>query len=73
MAGYLSAHCGRGATQTLVDSTNRANEADQLAWESALRPKPCLLAIHSKLQEIVANKLILDWSPKQISEWLKQL
>jgi IS30 family transposase len=50
----------------------RANEADQQAWESALRPKPCLLAIHSKLQEIVASKLVLDWSPKQISGWLKQ-
>ena len=50
----------------------RANEADRQAWESALRPKPCLLAIHSKLQEIVASKLILDWSPKQISGWLRQ-
>jgi len=50
----------------------RANQADQQAWESALRPKPCLLATHSKLQEIVASKLILDWSPKQISGWLKR-
>ena len=50
----------------------RANEADQRAWESALRPKPCLLAMHSKLQEIVASKLVLDWSPQQISGWLKQ-
>ena len=50
----------------------RANEADQQAWESARRPKPCRLAIHSKLQEIVASKLILDWSPRQISGWLKQ-
>ena len=41
------------------------------AWESALRPKRCLLAIHVKLQEIVAGKLILDWSPEQISGWLK--
>jgi IS30 family transposase len=49
----------------------RANEADHQAWESALRPKPCLLAIHIKLQEIVASKLILDWSPEQISGWLK--
>ena len=49
----------------------RANEADHQAWESALRPKVCLLAIHSKLQEIVASKLILDWSPEQISGWLK--
>jgi IS30 family transposase len=38
---------------------------------SALRPKRCLLAIHLKLQEIVAGKLILDWSPEQISGWLK--
>jgi IS30 family transposase len=45
----------------------RASEADQQAWESALRPKLCLLAMHVKLQTIVANKLILDWSPEQIS------
>ena len=25
-------------------------QADQQAWESALRPKPCLLATHSQLQ-----------------------
>ena len=49
----------------------RASEADHQAWESALRPKVCLLALHGKLQEIVANKLILDWSPEQISGWLK--
>jgi IS30 family transposase len=50
----------------------RANEADQHAWDSALRPKPCRLATHSKLQEIVAGKLMQDWSPEQISGWLKQ-
>jgi IS30 family transposase len=50
----------------------RANEADQQAWEWALRPKPCLLATHSKLQEIVASKLMQDWSPQQIAGWLKQ-
>jgi IS30 family transposase len=49
----------------------RANEADHQAWESAWRPKRCLLAIHVKLQEIVAGKLILDWSPEQIAGWLK--
>jgi IS30 family transposase len=42
----------------------RASEADQQAWESALRPKPCFLATHSKLQEIVASKLILSHNPK---------
>jgi IS30 family transposase len=50
----------------------RANEADRQALGSALRPKACRLATHSKLQEIVASKLILDWSPKQISGWLKR-
>src|ERR1700732_100252 len=49
----------------------RAHEADHQAWESALQPKACLLAIHGKLQKIVAGKLILDWSPEQISGWLK--
>jgi hypothetical protein len=49
----------------------RANEADTQAWKSAMRPKPCLLAIHEKLQEIVASKLMLDCSPEQISGWLQ--
>jgi IS30 family transposase len=49
----------------------RASQADSEAWESALRPKRCLLSIHMKLRNIVASKLILDWSPEQISGWLK--
>jgi IS30 family transposase len=50
----------------------RANEADSQAWQSALRTKPCLLTTHRNLQEIVASKLLQDWSPEQISGWLKQ-
>ena len=49
----------------------RASEADHQAWELALRPKVCLLAMQVKLQKIVAGKLILDWSPEQISGGLK--
>src|SRR4029077_14839655 len=49
-----------------------ANQVDERAWQPPLRPKPCLLATHSKLQEIVASKLMQDWSPQQISGWLKQ-
>lgn len=49
----------------------RANDADQQAWESALRPKTCLLYLHGQLRELVASKLLLDWSPEQISGWLK--
>ena len=49
----------------------RAHEADDQAWDSALRPKRCLLAVNRKLRNIVASRLILDWSPEQISGWLK--
>ena len=49
----------------------RAHDADDHAWDSALRPKRCLLALHRKLRNIVASKLIRDWSPEQISGWLK--
>ena len=36
-----------------------------------LRPKRCLLAVNSELRDVVASKLILDWSPEQIAGWLK--
>ena len=49
----------------------RAYDADQQAWYAALRPKRCLLAGNSELRDVVASKLILDWSPEQISGWLK--
>jgi IS30 family transposase len=49
----------------------RAHDADRQAWVSALRPKKCLLAGNPKLRNIIASKLILDWSPEQISGWLK--
>ena len=55
----ISRHGGRSAY--------RAHDADRRAWDSALRPKQCLLALHPRLREIVASKLILDWSPEQIS------
>src|SRR3981189_2779796 len=38
---------------------------------SGLRPKRCLLASNRKLRKMVASKLVLDWSPEQISGWLK--
>ena len=50
----------------------RASEADDQAWRSALRPKTCLLGRHRKLRLLVAGKLILNWSPEQISGWLKR-
>ena len=41
----------------------RVHQADDAAWGSALRPKKCLLALHPRLRDLVASKLILDWSP----------
>jgi hypothetical protein len=49
----------------------RAAEADLAAWESARRPKLCLLAKNRDLQRIVAVKLKQDWAPQQIAGWLK--
>ena len=49
----------------------RATVADVDAWVAGLRPKVCLLGINTKLQRIVASKLSLDWSPEQVSGWLK--
>ena len=53
-------------------SAYRAGEADRRAWERALRPKLCRLARHTRLRWRVAQKLALQWSPEQISGWLKR-
>jgi transposase, IS30 family len=49
----------------------RAANADERAWRSACRPKPCRLAVNQSLQMAVAQKLSDNWSPQQISGWLK--
>src|SRR5580765_400296 len=53
-------------------SAYRASEAEMRAWERAVRPKPCRLARHPQLRWRVAQKLALQWSPKQISGWLER-
>ncbi len=49
----------------------RASNADQAAWDRAHRPKTCKLAQNRALAHIVAEKLQLQWSPRQIAGWLK--
>jgi IS30 family transposase len=49
----------------------RAADADLAAWDTARRPKTCLLAGSLKLQRLVAVKLKQDWSPQQIAGWLR--
>lgn len=50
----------------------RATEADERAWQRARRPKTCLLNANGRLRNLVAEKLKEDWSPEQISGWLKR-
>lgn len=50
----------------------RATQADQSAWDRALRPKRCKLAGNRHLSRLVATKLQLNWSPRQIAGWLKR-
>ena len=50
----------------------RASEADQAAWDRALRPKTCKLVEKRALARIVAKKLKQLWSPEQIAGWLKR-
>ena len=50
----------------------RADSADELAWQRALRPKPCKLVATPALAKIVAAKLQLEWSPQQVAGWLKR-
>jgi IS30 family transposase len=49
----------------------RANQADQAAWDRAYRSKICKLAGNRLLARIVAGKLKLQWSPRQVAGWLK--
>jgi IS30 family transposase len=50
----------------------RASCADQAAWDRARRPKRCRLAQNRALARTVADKLQLEWSPRQIAGWLKR-
>lgn len=50
----------------------RAGQAERAAWERAARPKPCRLVRHGRLRRLVAQKLVANWSPEQISCWLKK-
>lgn len=64
----VSREVGRNGGRTKY----RANTADKRAWDQAKRPKQCLLAENQVLQQVVAKKLQLDWSPEQISGWLQR-
>lgn len=50
----------------------RASKADTDAWKRARRPKSCKLAGSPYLIRVITAKLIKQWSPEQISGWLKR-
>lgn len=50
----------------------RATDADQAAWDRALRPKLCKLVCNKPLSRVVAEKLQVQWAPQQIAGWLKR-
>jgi len=49
----------------------RASKADQAAWDRTHRAKSCKLKKNRELARIVAEKLQLQWAPRQIAGWLK--
>jgi IS30 family transposase len=46
--------------------------ADEAAWDRALRPKDCKLVKHRALARLVAGRLKLQWSPEEITGWLRR-
>lgn len=50
----------------------RATDAEVAAWKRARRPQRCKLAVQHRLRRCVASKLCKNWSPQQISGWLKK-
>lgn len=50
----------------------RAERAEERAVETARRPKECILAALPKLRQVVARRLQENWSPQQISGWLRR-
>lgn len=49
----------------------RPSVAERAAWDRAARPKTCKLASNPVLREHVIEGLGLQWSPEQITGWLK--
>jgi len=48
----------------------RAASAERRADQAARRPQRCKLSLDDALRDVVAAKLVDDWSPEQISGWL---
>jgi IS30 family transposase len=68
----VSREVRRHSGKNYYNNPYRARTADFRAWNRARRAKRCVLDLNRALQRAVAGKLQLDWSPEQISGWLKE-
>ena len=50
----------------------RASDAEERARKAARRPQACVLAQRPRLRRWVSQKLLRDWSPRQIAVGLRQ-
>lgn len=66
----ISRELARNGARTAGSRHYQAAVADARAWMRAARPKPSKLAQNPRLCRLVAAKLRLDWSPRQIVCWL---
>jgi IS30 family transposase len=67
----ISREIHRNGSRTATSRHYDAEVADARAWTRARRPKPCVLATRPALRAVVAEQLRADWSPVQISAWLR--
>lgn len=66
----ISRELARNGVRTATSRQYQADVADARAWKRAARPKRSKLAQRPALRRLVAAKLKLDWSPRQIVCWL---
>ena len=71
MLGRAPSTLSREVTRNGGRSVYRAAVADKQAWHRTRRPQHCRLLTHPALRRIVAQKLAQQWSPQQISGWLR--
>lgn len=67
----VSREIRRNGARTATTRSYDAAVADARAWQRARRPKACVLATRPALQAVVAAQLAADWSPAQLSAWLR--
>ena len=71
MLGRAPSTLSREVTRNRGRSVYRGAVADNQAWHRTRRPQPWRLSTHPALRRVVAQKLAQQWSPQQISGWLR--